>query len=82
MTSSLNLLREYLKALLPIEKDESLKEIISDIISGKAKVGDGRIRWKNESGKLHRDGGKPAVLYATGESSFYQNGTKLAKSER
>lgn len=73
---------KYLKALLPIEKDESLKEIISDIISGKAKVGDGRIRWRNELGKLHRDGDKPAVLYATGESSFYHNGIKLAKSER
>jgi len=36
----------------------------------------GTKRWFNESGQLHRDGDKPAVVWADGDKFWYRNGKR------
>ena len=37
---------------------------------------DGHLYWRNKNGELHRDGDKPAVIYAYGYLGWFQNGER------
>lgn len=56
-----------------IEKDKELKEIIEDVLSGKAKVKFNVIEWYQD-GKLHRDNDKQAAIYSNGMKYWIKNG--------
>ena len=36
--------------------------------------GEWMLRWFNEEGYLHRDGGGPAVIHSSGAQSWYKHG--------
>jgi hypothetical protein len=68
------------KKLLQNESDEEMKEILSDLISGKARLGINiaLIAWKNANRQFHRDNDKPAIIYANGIKGWYKNGIKYS----
>jgi hypothetical protein len=69
--------KNKLKLLLNSEKDEEMKEILSDLITRSARIfaGDFKdyIAWQNRYGQNHRDNDKPARIYANGDRVWYQN---------
>jgi antitoxin component YwqK of YwqJK toxin-antitoxin module len=65
---------ENLQKLLSVEHDKELKEILSDMISGKAEVFSIYIKWNNSAGQLHRDNDQPAVINVNGSKYWYRNG--------
>jgi hypothetical protein len=66
--------KEKLQKLLSVENDEEMKEILSDMISGKAEIKSDYVIWRNSAGQLHRDNDQPAIIYSDGSKKWYQNG--------
>jgi hypothetical protein len=66
--------KDTLRKLLQVESDKKMKEILSDMISGKAVSFYDGIKWKNKNGQLHRDNDQPAVIYSDGSKVWYKNG--------
>jgi hypothetical protein len=71
------------KKLLSVEKNEEMREIILDLVSGKAHtLLPDHIMWRNKSGQLHRDNDKPASITGEGSMSWYQNGKQHREGDK
>jgi len=68
--------KDTLRKLLQVESEKKMKEILSDLISGKAVSFYDGIKWKNSAEQLHRDDDQPAAIYVDGSKEWYRNGQR------